>query len=790
VAGTEAEIQVLITARDLASGLLASARASVQRLGGAIGDSADQTRRASAGMDQLRRNLRDFAAASHSGMSSLFAAGGLAGLSGALVAAGLGFNSLREQALISFEQILGSSDRASDAFGRFTRIAAETPFQQGDVVQMGQRLLVVGYNIDEATRLARLFSDVISSIPNAGADQLNSITSAFARMRETGTATLGDIESLSYQGIPAIQILAEQFGTNTRAMRRILMRDLPAELIMSRLEAGLQAHFGGLGKRQVDTFRGVLSNIRDIVTQDLGQVMLPFFVSLRDLLRGVVDHLSSLKLQMQQLPQPVKDVIKQMGPWLVLLVPIGLAIGGVVSAISGFMTLLAPLGALLLGVVAFLTPWGPALALIAIAAYTLYLAWRDNWFGIRDALTAVWEVIAPILQAIWDFVYGVGTGKISLTVALGEGWDWVQWVAGQVGKGLQVAFSATMGLLGEGWDWVKKIAGLVAGVLKFAIEGWLKVFGLGWDDIEWLMGQVKTAAKFAWDATVSLLGDGWGWIKWLAGQVTAPIKPAWDTVATLAAGGWDWIVWLAGQIAAPIAPAWETVATLAAGGWDWVVWLAGQVAAPIAPAWNTVASLVAGGWDWVQWLAGQITSPIAPAWDAVVNLIGTGWDWLTWLVQQWAKPWSFAWDAAVNLIDDGWAWVKWIAGNAAKLFNISLQLGITWASDWVKKILDWIAATGGRIINVGGSGSSGGGGAQGFNNGVPLMAEGGITRGQGLAYLHPMEAVIPLDRLPGVGGGTGGGPVHVHLYGNVYPNDIVDLVARGLDQARREARVS
>jgi hypothetical protein len=49
---------------------------------------------------------------------------------------------------------------------------------------------------------------------------------------------------------------------------------------------------------------------------------------------------------------------------------------------------------------------------------------------------------------------------------------------------------------------------------------------------------------------------------------------------------------------------------------------------------------------------------------------------------------------------------------------------------------------------------------------------------------HGPEAVIPLDR-------TGQLPpqeVHVHLYGNVYPHDIEDLIVRAMDTARRRGR--
>lgn len=802
MAGTAAEVQILLTMQDRASALLAAARGNVGRFAASLGAQTTQARGAMASLDGLRRSLREFAQSSQSGLAPLLAAGGMAAVAGTLVSIGVGFNSLREQALIAFEQIYGSSTKALAFFEQLKAVALETPFQFGDVVQIGQRLAVVGYKAEEVTRLVRLFSDVISSIPNAGAEQLDSITMAFARMREAGVAGLGDIQGLSAMGIPALQILAEQFGTTTRGMRRILMRDLPSELIMSRLETGLAAHFGGMGQKQVATFRGTISNIRDIVTQDLGQVMLPFFVRLEETLRRIVRGLADLKLWMQQLPQPVKDAIREFGPWLLMLIPLGLALGGISTAISGLLTVLGPIAAVVGAVLLVLEPFGLLIAGLAIIVYTLYLAWTQNWFGIRDAVIGAWAVIAPILQAVWDFLVKLGTGQISLSLVLDATWQWIRNLISTAGTAIQLAFAATMAdPIGTAWAVVKWIAGLLGAVAKFSIEGWLKVVGLGWADVEWLMGQVGTAAKFAWDTTVNLVGDGWGWVTWLAGQVAAAIAPAWSTTVALVAGGWDWIIWLAGQIAAPIAPAWSAAVALLAGGWDWIIWLAGQIATPIAPAWDTVIALVGEGWAWVQWLGSQVATPIAVAWDTVISLLAGGWDWVKWLADQFTTASSVTWDALVALVGDAWEWVKWLAGKITTGVSLVFSLGLNLIGDaWdlIKKLYSGVAA----VVNVV-TGGGGGGGAQpapGHGTsyypdypGGPSVAhsfdDGGIATQPMLGMLHKNEAVVPLDRLSALGAGAGGASITVNVYGPMLGQDLEDVIVQQIDNARRRARL-
>lgn len=580
---TQSEIQLLLSARSTAAPVLNAAARQLGLFNRGIDDSTRSTRQAAPALRQFEQNIRSFAAASRTGLGPLLAAGGVSALSGTLMAVGIGFDSLREQALLAFEQIYGSASRATAFLQGLQQAALETPFAFSDVLQIGQRLAVVGYSAQQATSLVKLFSDVVSSIPGAGADQLNAITMSFARMRESGVASLGEIETLSAQGIPALQILAEQFGTSTRGMRRMLMRDLPAEMIMTRLEAGLRARFGGLGQKQMDTFRGVVSNIRDIVSQDLGNVMLPFFIKLRDLLRTIVDSLVKLRTFFAGLPQPVKDFVKVGGSLLLILIPLGLALGGIVGAVEAIGTVIgAAAGAVGIIVAVLGGPLALAIAAVILVAAGLYLAWTSNWLGIRD-------VVGRTVQYFADWFASIVTG--------------VRWLADTTGAVL----SAGWGYVAALFQWLVDTVGPIVSGAWGSVVAWF----------QWLVAAAGATIASGWQWIVS-------WFQWLVDTVGPIVSGAWQTVVA-------WFTWLI-----------ESAVNVVSSGWanlvDWFTWLVTAAGNVVSAGWQAVASWFTWLWDaavgavsgmaqnvvdWWNWMIETIrNSPLGQLIDSIRGAVG------------------------------------------------------------------------------------------------------------------------------------------------------------------------
>jgi TP901 family phage tail tape measure protein len=117
------------------------------------------------------------------------------------------------------------------------------------------------------------------------------------------------------------------------------------------------------------------------------------------------------------------------------------ALASVVSLVAGIWSAVTAVGAFLVA----LSPVTLVVGAIALAIYGLYVAWQNNFLGIRDITAAVWEKLKEwfghIVKWFSDF-------PATLTAFGRSLWEKAQWVIGQLGAGLEMA----KGLARAGWD--------------------------------------------------------------------------------------------------------------------------------------------------------------------------------------------------------------------------------------------------------------------------------------------------------------------------------------------------
>ena len=116
-------------------------------------------------------------------------------------------------------------------------------------------------------------------------------------------------------------------------------------------------------------------------------------------LQKFIDGLSRFASKVVEAIPQVIDWFKRLGAWfsenqgaiVAILAVIGVAVAAFVytTVIPAIVSMLIAMWPILL-----------IMALVAVAAYLLYEAWTNNWGGIRDKLTDVWNAIQPIFQTI------------------------------------------------------------------------------------------------------------------------------------------------------------------------------------------------------------------------------------------------------------------------------------------------------------------------------------------------------------------------------------------------------
>jgi hypothetical protein len=168
----------------------------------------------------------------------------------------------------------------------------------------------------------------------------------------------------------------------------------------------------------------ILSSTFEDIKAKVGTGLLPLMTTLTQTVSGLFanpafqaglqNFINGVAGLAQQVITYIPQVIawfEQVAAWFTnnqgVIVGILAAIG---TAIASFAyTTAVAMGTVIMGML----PVIAVMALIGVAAFLLYQAWTNNWGGIRDTLTALWEgTIKPALSALWTWL------QVNLPVAL------------------------------------------------------------------------------------------------------------------------------------------------------------------------------------------------------------------------------------------------------------------------------------------------------------------------------------------------------------------------------------
>jgi TP901 family phage tail tape measure protein len=188
------------------------------------------------------------------------------------------------------------------------------------------------------------------------------------------------------------------------------------------------------------------------------------------------------------------------------------------------------------------------MAVVAAVAYLLYEAWTNNWGGIQDKVMAVWAVLQPMLQNLWNWLStnipaalqalsGFWTG--TLLPAIMSVWLWL--------NGTLFPFFMAMGnFLGAVFSVaITALAGIWQNVLQPALAA---VFGVLSSQ---LMPAFKTLADF-WTNTLQPIVQAIA--QWIGGSVVGAFKGLTSTLQTVT----TWLNTIATKLNAMKLPDWMT----------------------------------------------------------------------------------------------------------------------------------------------------------------------------------------------------------------------------------------
>lgn len=241
-----------------------------------------------------------------------------------------------EQAMIAFETMLGSARKARKLVNEVIKLAAQTPFEQAELIDYTKRLLAMGIEAKKVIPTITALGDISAGV---GKEKLPQIVLAFGQVAAKTKLAGDELKQFTEAGVPLVAQLAEQLGVSEAKIFKIVkagkigFKDVEKALFSLTTEGG---KFAGLMGKQAQTTEGLLSTLKDNVNIALASFGEGFNIAFKEILRSSTAFTNGLDTQkLKDWGQAVGNIVKflfEFGPTLLRIISVYAAYRVAVSA--------------------------------------------------------------------------------------------------------------------------------------------------------------------------------------------------------------------------------------------------------------------------------------------------------------------------------------------------------------------------------------------------------------------------------------------------------------------------
>lgn len=327
-----------------------------------------------------------------------------------------------------FVELSKEGSGAAETFERIAGVSFPQYIKQGGTLQGAIELLNKGMleNVEGAEEMQKAMFELAD--PTSGlAMEFESLTGkTFKQFRQEGGSVSEALQILGLDFSTTDARIADMFGSVEAGNAVMQLSGPGAKLFAQNIdEMGKSAGATEEAyKKMSDTTAFALEEIKselEVVSIELGEKFIPIIRNtliplikntLLPALISFAEFIGKVAEGFNKLPKPVQYTVLAVIAFAAALGPVLVAIGAVVSAVGTIVTAFGAGGTLAVaftaakaavaGIVASLgTLAAPILAIIAVVAL-LYVAWTNNWLGIRDVAARIWDYLKASIPKVAD----------------------------------------------------------------------------------------------------------------------------------------------------------------------------------------------------------------------------------------------------------------------------------------------------------------------------------------------------------------------------------------------------
>lgn len=207
--------------------------------------------------------------------------------------AGIDYNATLETSKIKWDTLLGSQEKANKMLKDIEKFAATTPFEKMGVEAMATQLHNAGFRGQELFDQLTKFGD-LSGAFGIQADSLQEMVRQYSQVQQAGVAYTEDLNILQDRGIPIYKALGEELGIATKDVKKWASEGkISSEIYQAALDNLAKGVEGGMQK-QSKSFSGMVSTLKDNMSQAAGILAQPIFDKLKQGLENVLPYIEDI----------------------------------------------------------------------------------------------------------------------------------------------------------------------------------------------------------------------------------------------------------------------------------------------------------------------------------------------------------------------------------------------------------------------------------------------------------------------------------------------------------------